>query len=56
LLDRANAADRLTFRRAYRRKHPILATLAWFAESEWRIALLIFGALALGFTAEAVIR
>jgi hypothetical protein len=58
LLRNARAANddaREQFQAAYRRKHWFLASLAWFAESGWRIAGLIVAAYIGGAILEAIL-
>jgi hypothetical protein len=43
------------FRAAYRRKHWFLASIAWCAESNWRMAGMIGAAILLGLLANVVL-
>lgn len=36
------------FQRKWRRSHPVLASLAWIAENEWRTAAFLVGAFVVG--------
>jgi hypothetical protein len=49
LADAEKAAN--DFRREYRRQHPILAAIAWCAESEWRMLAMIGAAIIIGSVA-----
>lgn len=52
---RAANDDERQFRAAYRRKHWLLASIAWFGESAWRIAALILAAFLIGGVLDKVL-